>query len=140
MLNQQVNGDKKILLNIILGIGYTSKAQGEGIEGFIRMKMKELNIAKISALATLSRSILPTFLLNIAKNFGAVPIQHYTAIRLEMETLRLIQPSYTVYRAVGCHGVAEAAALCAAGKTGHLILEKTVFKGITFALACGSEI
>jgi|GEM_PF-1718081 len=121
--------------NIVLGIGFTSKAQGEGIEDFVHAEMAELSIARISAIATLSRSVMPPFLHRLAEKLGDIPIMHYTSARLEQEAPRLAHPSRAVYCAVGCHGVAEAAALSAAGPEAGLILEKTAFKGITFALA-----
>ncbi|MBK5577617.1 cobalamin biosynthesis protein [Ochrobactrum anthropi] len=48
----------------------------------------------------------------------------FDAERLEKETPRLENPSETVLEAVGCHGVAEAAALAATGPNGFLVVEK----------------
>jgi len=137
MPKQQIISNQS-LPDIILGIGFTSKAQEEGIEDFIHARMKELGLEKISAIATLSKPVMPAFLQKLAESFGAVPVLHYAAAQLEQETLRLAHPSSVVYRAVGCHGVAEAAALCAAGRQARLILGKTACNGITFALAGGN--
>jgi cobalt-precorrin 5A hydrolase/precorrin-3B C17-methyltransferase len=54
---------------------------------------------------------------------------------LEAEAPRLRNPSETVYREVGCHGVAEGAALAAAGAEGLLIVDKTRSKRATCAVA-----
>lgn len=59
----------------------------------------------------------------------------FDAARLEQETPRLKNPSDAVFRAVGCHGVAEAAALAAAGPHGILAVEKTASVRATAALA-----
>jgi cobalamin biosynthesis protein CbiG len=44
-------------------------------------------------------------------------------------------PSGAVAAAVGTPSVAEAAALCAAGPSGSLLLPKRVFRGVTVAIA-----
>ena len=64
-----------------------------------------------------------------------VPARFFPAARLEAETPRLATPSETVFRAVGCHGVAEAAALAAAGPDARLIVAKTVGGRATCAVA-----
>ena len=47
----------------------------------------------------------------------------------------LATPSDTVFAEIGCHGVAEAAALAAAGPDARLIVEKQKTKFATAALA-----
>jgi cobalt-precorrin 5A hydrolase/precorrin-3B C17-methyltransferase len=64
-----------------------------------------------------------------------VPARFFTADALEAEAPRLRNPSETVYREVGCHGVAEGAALAAAGAEGLLIVDKTRSKRATCAVA-----
>jgi len=64
-----------------------------------------------------------------------VPAQFFTATRLEAETPRLANPSDTVFAEVGCHGVAEAAALAAAGPGGALVVEKQKTANATCAVA-----
>lgn len=53
-----------------------------------------------------------------------VPMRFFSAEDLERETPRLANPSDIVFAEIGCHGVAEAAALAAAGETGTLIIPK----------------
>ena len=53
-------------------------------------------------------------ILEAAEHFG-VPARFFSAAALEAETPRLKNPSEAVFREVGCHGVAEGAALAAAG-------------------------
>jgi len=64
-----------------------------------------------------------------------VPTRFFSAARLEAETPRLASPSEAVYRAVGCHGVAEAAALAAAGDDAMLLIPKTKSARATCAIA-----
>ena len=66
------------------------------------------------------------------------PARFFTPDRLETETPRLANPSDTVYAAVGCHGVAEAAALAAAGPDAHLIVPKQRGPKATCAIALTS--
>jgi cobalt-precorrin 5A hydrolase / precorrin-3B C17-methyltransferase len=64
-----------------------------------------------------------------------VPMRFFTATELERETPRLATPSPIVYREVGCHGVAEAAALAAAGPEATLIVAKQRSPRATCAVA-----
>ncbi|MEK7244435.1 MAG: cobalamin biosynthesis protein, partial [Pseudomonadota bacterium] len=59
----------------------------------------------------------------LASHFG-VPARFFASERLEEETPRLAHPSAEVFRAVGSHGVAEAAALAACGPKGTLVVPK----------------
>ena len=64
-----------------------------------------------------------------------MPARFFDAAALEAETPRLANPSDLVFREVGCHGVAEAAALAAAGADGALVVAKTKSKRATCAIA-----
>ncbi len=57
-----------------------------------------------------------------------VPARFFDAATLEQERARLANPSPAVFAEVGCHGVAEGAALAAAGPDGllHVPKQKTV--------------
>ena len=59
----------------------------------------------------------------------------FTPDQLEAETPRLHEPSEVVMREVGCHGVAEASALAAAGPDGVVLLPKIRDAHATMALA-----
>ncbi|TXR51010.1 cobalamin biosynthesis protein [Phyllobacterium endophyticum] len=65
----------------------------------------------------------------------ALPLVCYSAAVLEKQTPRLLNPSKAVFALVGCHGVAEAAALSAAGLRGSLVAGKTKSAHATAALA-----
>ncbi len=64
-----------------------------------------------------------------------VPLRFFDAARLEQETPRLVNPSEAVFAEVGCHGVAEGAALAAAGADAALIVPKLKSQRATCAIA-----
>ncbi|MEE8272649.1 MAG: precorrin-3B C(17)-methyltransferase [Alphaproteobacteria bacterium] len=69
-----------------------------------------------------------------------VPARFFDAAALEAETPRLANPSDRVFRAVGCHGVAEGAALAAVGPSGDLVAPKTKSRRATCAVSRAPEI
>ena len=75
----------------------------------------------------------------VAAWFG-VPLRLFDAATLERETPRLTAPSDVVFRAVGCHGVAEAAALACAGAEGTLAMPKARSERGTCAIARAATI
>ena len=71
---------------------------------------------------------------HVANKLG-VPARFFDAATLEAETPRLKNPSDVVFAEVGCNGVAEGAALAAAGPDGELIVEKHKSARSTCAIA-----
>ena len=63
-----------------------------------------------------------------------VPARFFAAEVLEAEAPRLANPSQVVYREVGCHGVAEGAALAAVGRDGELAVVNKTSKRATCAV------
>ena len=72
---------------------------------------------------------------NAVADWLGVPLRLFDAAALERETPRLTAPSEVVFRAVGCHGVAEAAALACAGADGTLAMPKARSERGTCAIA-----
>ncbi len=70
----------------------------------------------------------------VAAHFN-VPARFFDAATLEKETPRLHNPSEVVFAEVGCHGVAEGAALAAAGAEGELVVPKIKTRAVTAAIA-----
>ncbi len=70
----------------------------------------------------------------VARHFG-VPARFFDAATLEAERGRLANPSDVVFAEVGCHGVAEGAALAAVGPAGQLVIPKRKTRSATAALA-----
>ncbi|MDA0787800.1 MAG: precorrin-3B C(17)-methyltransferase, partial [Proteobacteria bacterium] len=75
----------------------------------------------------------------VAAHLG-VTTRYFDAPRLEAETPRLRNPSEIVFREVGTHGVAEAAALAATGRKGTLVVPKHKSARATCAVARGTNI
>lgn len=73
-------------------------------------------------------------MLELAKWFG-VPFRVFDAATLDAETPRMQNPSDVVFAEVGTHGVAEGAALAAAGPEAELIVPKRKSERATCALA-----
>ncbi|MFH1805838.1 MAG: precorrin-3B C(17)-methyltransferase [Pseudomonadota bacterium] len=69
----------------------------------------------------------------LAADLG-VPARFFDAETLEAEAPRLATPSDVVFAETGCHGVAEGAALAAAGTDGTLIVTKQKSKRTTCAI------
>ena len=65
----------------------------------------------------------------------AVPVVFFDAETLERETPRIKNPSDVVFARVGCHGVAESAALAAIGPDAELVLPKIKSAHATAAIA-----
>lgn len=70
----------------------------------------------------------------VAKHFEVVA-RFYAADELEAERDRLANPSDVVFAEVGCHGVAEGAALAASGRDGVMVVEKQKAQRATCAIA-----
>ena len=68
-----------------------------------------------------------------------VPFRVFDAATLEREAHRLANPSEVVFAEVGCHGVAEGAALAAAGARADLVVEKQKTANATVAIARAPE-
>lgn len=90
--------------------------------------------ADLVAIASIERKAEAGLVAAMSEALG-VPVRFFDAATLEAETPRLKNPSDAVFRQMGCHGVAEAAALAAAGPAAELILPKIAGKGVTCAIA-----
>jgi len=69
----------------------------------------------------------------------AVPARFFSASALEAERDRLAHPSDVVFAEVGCHGVAEGAALAAGGRAGTLIVPKRKARRATCAVVRATQ-
>ena len=74
----------------------------------------------------------------LARELG-VPFRTMPAAKLEDQLPRLTAPSEVVFKEVGCHGVAEGAALTAAGPLSELVVPKQKTKRATIAIAKKTE-
>ena len=93
-----------------------------------------LSPLSVACLASIDVKMDAPALRAVARKYG-LPLRFFDAARLEKETPRLVNSSEAVFRAVGCHGVAEAAALACSGVDGELIVAKCKSHRATCAVA-----
>lgn len=131
-------GKKAGAVPFVLGLGCE---RGTSSDEVIRLAEQALMVAKVDrrALACVAsldaRAAEPAMLATAA--YFSVPLQVFDARTLEAETARLQNPSEIVFALTGCHGVAEAAALAAAGQSSSLIVPKIKSANATAAVAGG---
>ena len=102
------------------------------------LAMAGLTRSAIGSLATLEGKAAEPAIGVVARGLG-LEVTTFSAARLEVETPRLLNPSEVVFRETGCHGVAEASALAAAGPEGRLVLPKRARNGCTIAIAVAGQ-
>ncbi len=92
----------------------------------------------VAAVATLDLKGDEPAVIALARRLD-VPLRLFSAAALEAEAARLKTPSDVVFAEVGCHGVAEAAALALAGPKAVLAAAKCKTAHATAALAVAPE-
>ncbi|MCV3764403.1 cobalamin biosynthesis protein [Rhizobium sp. TRM95796] len=119
-----------------LGFGLSEAAGNEDAVDAIAALLDGtgFTVADLSGAGTIDRRSQHPAVARIGALIGK-PVTLFPAERLERETPRLKNPSETIYRLMGCHGVAEAAALAQAGETGGLLVEKRLMRRVTLAIA-----
>lgn len=98
------------------------------------MALAEIDAGQIDGVATIDSRRDHAVVVELARQLGA-GISAFSPDVLEAETPRLKNPSEMLFARIGCHGVAEAAALAVAGKQAVLIVEKMSSGGVTVAIA-----
>jgi cobalt-precorrin 5A hydrolase len=122
-----------------LGLGCE---RGTPADEVIRLAEEALTAAKLerrllACVASLDVRAMEPAMIAAAAHFS-VPFRLFDAATLEAETARLQNPSEIVFALSGCHGVAEAAALAAAGQSSALIVPKIKSANATAAVAGGA--
>lgn len=125
---------------LFVGLGCASGAEPDEILQLIKSTLQEAGLSRyeIACAASLSSPGRQPALVQTARLLGA-PLQLFSAAELEAETPRLLTPSDAVFRRVGCHGVAESAALAAAGPDSRLVIPKTKGGRVTCAVALAAS-
>ena len=121
---------------LALGVGCERGAAPEELESLARETLSRNGLAPeaVAAVVSLDLKADEAAVLALAVSLG-VPARFFDASRLEAETPRLANPSEAVFREVGCHGVAEGAALAAAGPDATLVAPKAKSARATCAVA-----
>lgn len=120
---------------VVIGIGVTEAASArEAVALVEKVLAGTLEDVRPVAIATIFGRAEHLAVQALAGYLG-VPVVVFDAARLERETPRLMNPSDSLFERIGCHGVAEAAALAAAGVAASLLVGKTKEGGVTVAVA-----
>ncbi len=121
---------------LALGVGCERGCDPGELENLARESLAHhgLSPASLACVVSLDVKTDEPAVLALGRVFD-VPVRFFDAATLDRETPRLANPSETVFREVGCHGVAEAAALAAAGPTATLIGPKRKSPRATCAVA-----
>ena len=128
--------DRERQSGLVLGVGCERGTPPAEMIALVESSLREagLDAADIRSIASLDTRAEEPAMLAIADRFS-VPFYVFDAARLERETPRLANPSAIVFAHTGCHGVAEAAALAAAGAAGRLVVAKRKSAHATVAIA-----
>ncbi|WP_028735095.1 precorrin-3B C(17)-methyltransferase [Ciceribacter selenitireducens] len=121
---------------LVLGMGCERHASSEEAIALAEQALADSDLAwqSLAAVASIDVKADETAMHDVAAHFG-VPARFFPAARLEEEAPRLQNPSEVVFAEVGCHGVAEGAALAGVGPSGDLVFPKIKSKGVTAAIA-----
>lgn len=123
-------------LHAALGVGCARNCPAEELSALVHQRFRDAEIAPgaIAALHTVDLKADEPAVLALAQELG-VPLRLFTPSELEELTPHLANPSEVVFAEVGCHGVAEAAALAGAGDGASLTWPKEKTAMATCAIA-----
>ena len=151
LTSKAVSGSKEHLVyhpkTIVVGVGCERGTDPEELISLVRNTLKKNMIAPESVAVVVSidlKSDEPAIHALteklVDKPGESSPARFFDAAVLEEQTPKLRNPSKAVFKEVGCHGVAEGAALAAAGKSGKLVIPKKKSKHATCAVAESAEL
>ena len=126
---------------LVVGVGCDRGCPTDVLGALVRQTIEQAGLAadSIACIASIDRKADEPAIHALAETLG-VPARFFSREALLREEHRLPNPSATVKREVGVAGVAEAAALAAAGETGNLIVEKRKNARATCAVALANRI
>ena len=138
-----VEGDEELILHppvLALGVGCERNTDPAELIDLARDALDQagLAVAAVACVVSLDLKADEVAVHALAAAFG-VPARFFAAATLEAELPRLATPSDLVFRETGCHGVAEGAALAAAGPAGTLVVPKVKSAHATCAIAKAPE-
>ncbi len=133
------SGEKTLVLHpgtLALGVGCERGAPPEGLIALARRALADQGFApeSVACVASIALKAAEPAVHALAHALG-VKARFFEAAALLAETPRLANPSDIVFRETGCHGVAEGAALAAAGPLAALVVPKRAGDRSTVALA-----
>ncbi len=118
--------------DIVIGAGCERGAEASELIALAEAALEEAGLAvgAVACIATIDLKADELAMDALARHFD-VPLRLFTAAELEAQAARLENPSDIVFAEVGCHGVAEGAALAGSG---NLTLSKRKSARATMAL------
>jgi cobalt-precorrin 5A hydrolase/precorrin-3B C17-methyltransferase len=121
---------------LALGIGCERFCPAEEIALLARASLAQAGLAAgaVAAIVSIELKAGETGIQALAQSLG-VPARFFPASRLLAETPRLTLRSAAAFRATGCWGVAEGAALAAAGPAAELVVARRQSRHATCAVA-----
>lgn len=124
----------------VLGVGCARDCPPGELAELARKLLAEAGVAPgaLAAVATVDLKADEPAVLELARELGA-PLRLFSPAELEAETPRTQNPSEVVFAEIGSHGVAENAALAAAGPDAHLWHPKRKAARATAALALAPD-
>jgi cobalt-precorrin 5A hydrolase/precorrin-3B C17-methyltransferase len=137
-IRDEAGSDRQLVYHprrLVVGIGCERDADSAEVEALVQDTLKHAGLAHqaIACVTSIDLKADEPAILAAAEALG-VPARFFPAERLEQETPRLANPSDIVFAEVGCHGVAEAAALAGAGPDGKLVVAKRKSRRATCAV------
>lgn len=127
-------------LRLTLGVGCARNCPPQELADLVADMLQDANVSPQALRGVFSLDLKgdEPAMLDLAASLN-LEFRLFDAERLEAETPRLANPSQVVFQEVGCHGVAEAAALAAAGPEATLLRAKRKKANATAALAIAPQ-
>jgi cobalt-precorrin 5A hydrolase/precorrin-3B C17-methyltransferase len=125
---------------LALGVGASRHCPPAELATLVRRTLRAAKLAPaaVAAVVSIDLKMNEPAVARLAETL-AVPARFFTADRLRKETPRLVNPSAATFRATGCYGVAEGAALAAVGRRGALAVAKRKSRHATCAIARAAQ-
>ena len=122
--------------DLAIGIGCERDTSADEIRNLVTQVLTTNSLPReaIAGIWTIDLKMDEPRIADTATSFG-VPLRFFGPDTLEAETPRLANPSEVVFREVGAHGVAEAAALAAAGAEKARLLHQKLRVSVRPALS-----
>ncbi len=135
--HKRVQSDTALILHpptLAVGVGCERHCMPEELSDLVVSSLEEAELApqSVACIASIKVKSDEKAVLDLSLSMGKEP-RFFNALELEEYSDDLKNPSDVVFQEVGCHGVAEGAALAAS--KGKLTLEKTKSKRATCAVA-----
>ena len=125
---------------LALGVGASRGCPPRELAALVRRTLARAGLAPeaVAALVSIDLKMDEPAVTDLAEKLS-VPARFFRAAELLRETPRLTDPSAATFRATGCYGVAEGAALSAVGTRGALVVAKRKSRHATCAVARAPE-